>query len=57
MLQIVIYKKLNFWEEYTPLNLTSDSTTKGTDNPEKTKYCLLINFERILHHASCTDET
>ena len=20
MLQIVIYKKLNFWEEYTPLN-------------------------------------
>ena len=37
--------------------LTYDSTTKGTDNPEKTKYCLLINFERILHHASCTDET
>ena len=22
MLQIVIYKKLNFWEEYTPLNLS-----------------------------------
>ena len=22
MLQIVIYKKLNFWEEYTPLQLS-----------------------------------
>ena len=31
MLQIVIYKKLNFWEEYTPLD---DDDDDGDDNDD-----------------------
>ena len=50
MLQIVIYKKLNFWEEYTPLSLTkkigflSNSIVAGTDQTPKMNnmYRLLI---------------
>ena len=38
MLQIVIYKKLNFWEEYTPLQ---------TDSPQKTFRLEHVNHDIV----------
>ena len=29
MLQIVIYKKINFWEEYTPLHSSAEAEEVG----------------------------
>ena len=60
MLQIVIYKKLNFWEEYTPLTTTLYAF-KYCTKPYSIlmlcsfKYC--TNPRRILKLIFCTART